>query len=389
MKSLRVWLSGIALGAALVFSVPSAQAQMPIGFTYQGLLEQNGAPVSGSVTFNITLTDIRGNSLYTETLSNQIVTNGIFNVIVGGPSFPFPATMDFNQQYLMDVVVVTSNGTTTLPLTQLWDAPYAINSFTVNGLQASATPVVGDLFPVPIDGENYVGTLKMDPGFLPIIPNNLLQSPDIQTINGIVPNTNGDFQVSGSNGISVTSGTNGITISSSVQGGVADVLADSGLVVESAGNAGVIELRIADGGVTSDMLATPLNIGSNSSGSTTLSVENAEANGNNALLVQGGIGANNATGAADGTGLTSGSAQTYWADQVSVPSATGTSMQIYNKLVSTSSTIILTPVGSNATAGQIVITSQNAGTFTVTSTSNMGTSAGGTLTALNYMVVNH
>jgi hypothetical protein len=102
-----------------------------------------------------------------------------------------------------------------------------------------------------------------------------------------------------------------------------------------------------------------------------------------------GVSGNRATGAADGTGLSSDSPQTYWAEHVSVPSTTGTSLQIFNKLVSSTSTIILTPVGANVGAGQILISSQSAGTFTVSATGPMGTGTGGTLQALNYMVFNH
>ncbi len=98
---------------------------------------------------------------------------------------------------------------------------------------------------------------------------------------------------------------------------------------------------------------------------------------------------NPTTASADGTGLSSDSPQTYWTDHIAVPPATGTSLQIFNKLVTSASTIILTPVGMNVGAGQILISAQSAGTFTVSATSAMGTGVGGMLQALNYMVVNH
>ena len=114
-----------------------------------------------------------------------------------------------------------------------------------------------------------------------------------------------------------------------------------------------------------------------------------DSNGNPSLMLEGGIGATNPTAAADGTGLAAGSPQTMWADQVTVPAGTGTSIQIYNTLVSSTSTITVTAVGSSAAAGGVTITAQSAGTFTVSSKNTMGSTGGGTVTALNYMVVNH
>jgi hypothetical protein len=98
MKSLRVWLSGIALGAAMIFSAPAAKAQVnnsgvPNGFTYQGMIEDNGVPFSGNASFTISLsTQQSGVELWTETLANVPVSDGMFNIVVGG-STPFPATI--------------------------------------------------------------------------------------------------------------------------------------------------------------------------------------------------------------------------------------------------------------------------------------------------------
>ncbi len=345
MKSLRVWLASIALGSAMIFSTPSAKAQVPDGFTYQGLLEQNSTPVNGSVMFNITLYDSSGNMFPSETFQDQLVENGVFNLVLGDfmPS-PFQTTPSFNEPLFMMVDVVTTNGENTLQ-TALWSSPYAINCGTVKGISASFVPVSGDLFPVPI-GTGYTGKVKLDPAFLPSISSGMLQMPMIQTINGIDPNSSGNFQIQAGNGITMTPGTNTMTIS------VSDV-------------------------------------GSSSNSAVALTVQNAETSGNEALLVNGGIGANNAMRAADGSGLTAGSPQTFFADQVSVPSVTGTSLQVYNSLVSANSSIVLTPIELIAASNQLSITTQSSGTFTVSSTNTMGTSGGGTLTALNYMVVNH
>ena len=385
MKSFRVWFSSIALGAVLAFSAPSLQAQVPEGFTYQGVLVDNGVPLNGAVTLTISLSEKSGNVLFSETFANVIMTNGIFDIVIGG-SFPFPLSLTFNEQYFLTVVAATSNGTTTLAPTELWSAPYAINSGTVNGIAADSIPVAGELFPVPLSGQSYTGTAKMNASFLPIIPNVLLQTPDIVKINGVGPDQNSNFEINGGTGIIVTPGTNEITISSSVQNAITGVLAGPGLTTESTGNAGVVEIGIADGGVTSSMLASQLSIGSSSSTSTALTAVSEEANGNEALLIKGGIGADNVTGLVDGSGLSSASPQTFWADKLAVPVTTGTSLQIFNTLVTGTSTIVITPFESSASANQLVITAQNAGTFTVGSTSSMGN---GAVLVISYLVINH
>ncbi len=344
MKSLRVWLSSIALGAAMMFSAPSAQAQVPQGFTYQGVIEDNGVPVNGMATLAVSLSDKGGSVLYLETLQNVVVTNGIFDILIGG-STPFPTTMTFNEQYFLTMVVTTAGNTTTLAPMPLWDAPYALNAGTVNGISASAVPVAGDLFPVPI-GTGYTGTAKLDPGFLPLIPNSLLGTPDITQINEIAPNTTGNFNIWAGSDITITPGLNGITV------GASNV------------------------------------VGSDSLSTVSFTVLDSEANGNEALLVRGGIGANNPGGTLDGSGLNSGSPQTYWADKVSVPLTTGSSLQIFNTLVSANSTIIITPVQPAASSSPLTIISQSAGTFTVSSTEIMGIGPGA-VSAINYLVINH
>jgi hypothetical protein len=164
MRAFRGSLVGITFSAAMIFCALLAKAQVPNGFTYEGLLEENGTPVNQPVSLAISLSDKGGTVLYTETFQNVPVTNGVFNVVIGD-SIPFPNTLTFNEQYYLQVVV---NGSTTIGPTAIWDAPYAINAGTVNGLQASPVPADGDLFPIPL-GTGYTGTEKLDPAFLPSI----------------------------------------------------------------------------------------------------------------------------------------------------------------------------------------------------------------------------
>jgi hypothetical protein len=244
---------GLALGAALFFGTPSAQADVPGGFTYQGLLEENGLPLpDGTVTLTITLIDQSTSSpIYTETIPSVTVAGGIFNVVIGGATAPFPAGVTFNSQYLMQVVVSTPGGLTTLAPTELWSAPYAVNAGAVNGIQASPVPVAGDLFPVPI-GAGYEGTAKLDPGFLPKgIPNNLLATGTIETINGISPDANGNFQLIAGTGIALVPGTNSLTINGS-SSGVTSVTAGGGLVEN--GQTGNVSISIGPGAITGQMI---------------------------------------------------------------------------------------------------------------------------------------
>ncbi len=169
MKGIWSAIGRLAVVAALVLgiAVPAIRAQVPSGFSYQGILEDNGTPItSGNVTMVVVLMDVNNAPLYTETLQNVIVTNGIFNVVIGGTASPFPSTMTFDEQYLMQVEVETSNGTKTFPPTPLWSAPFALNAGTVGGIGASLVPTSGKLFPVPI-GSGYTGTARIDPAFLP------------------------------------------------------------------------------------------------------------------------------------------------------------------------------------------------------------------------------
>lgn len=351
MKSLWACLIGVALWATLFLGVPSAKAQFPNGISYQGLLTENGMPYSGPrIPLRFTFSDKIGNILFTQ-FDTVAVMNGVFNTVLG----PFPSNMKFEDQYSMTIVVTdpASGTTTTLaPSALLWSAPYALNAQRVNGIDVSATPVNGDIFPIPLDA-----TGKIDASILPPVSDSQMQSKLIQTINGIQPDASNNIEIDAGAGITITPGNHSITISSA----------------QLSPNLSVQTL-------------TALN---SSSTSPAIHAADSEANGNTALMVQGGIGANNSSGIADGSGLNSGSPQTYWSDQVSVPAATTTTIVIYNTLVSATSTILVTPVGVGAFGGGITVTSQGAGTFTISSKNPMGTGGGGMVTALNYMVVNH
>lgn len=381
----------IFLFASLLLSVPAARSQsggVPVGFSYQGVILVNGNPIPDAThEIIIRLKSSSDSVLYSQSAIPIVTKDGVFNIIVGGPNGTFPSTLDFNQQYFLEVFI-DGNPFTSTPI---WSAPYAINAGTVNGLQASSSPVSGELFPVPLATDSYNGTAKINANFLPTIPNNKLAMQDIVTINGITPSSDGNFAINAGTGIDITPGTNGITITNSGSGGVTSIIAGPG--VEANNNGGAVTVGIAPSGIVSSMLSsnltvTGLTVLSNSQ-VVALTAHNSEQSGNAAFAVQGGVAAQNSTGNPDGTGLNSNSPQTYFVDNVAVPTATTTSLQIYNTLIAPTSTILITPVGISAAVGDLAITSQSIGTFTVSSTVIMGTGGGGSVTGINYEVVNH
>ncbi|HEY3874495.1 MAG TPA: hypothetical protein VGM92_03385 [Candidatus Kapabacteria bacterium] len=382
MKSLRKWFTTVALGLILgVTTALNLYAQPPRAFTYQGFLAENGNPVpDGTYSFSITLTDPTGVT-FVENLAAITVHDGIFDIVIGTPLIP--SAFSFNGQITMTVVV---NGTITLGPIPIWSAPYAINSEMVGGISASPVPVAGDLFPIPV-GTGYTGTVKLDPGFLPNnIPNSLLQSVGITSINSINPDASGHFSLLAGSGITITPGTNTITISAPNAAPITSITAGPGIAVSGTGN---VQVSVPQNGITSNLLAPNLIIQSTLKGVPAITVSDSEANGNAALMIKGGLAANNPTNLVDGSGLNSGSPETYWADEVSVPTTTTTSLQIYNSLISSMSTIVIMPFALNTSVGQLAITAQGSGTFTLSSSVNMGTGEGGSITGINYMVVNH
>ncbi|MEM1269105.1 MAG: hypothetical protein AAGI08_03565 [Bacteroidota bacterium] len=97
-----------------------AFAQAPRTFTYQGYLEQNGAPVNGTVNLEAALYySATGSGLATQrTYNNLAVQDGVysFDFDAGGVPFSFPLFME-----------IRVNGTTLNPRTPLTAAPYALS----------------------------------------------------------------------------------------------------------------------------------------------------------------------------------------------------------------------------------------------------------------------
>src|SRR5579864_5341725 len=135
MTSRRSMLLGLVLGAFLgALSLNVAYAQVPRSISYQGLLMKNNQPVTDQVTIDIKIYDAANQVLYQETQSQVQVTNGIFNVLLGGNSGTLPASLKFDEQYYLGIEV---DKTGELPHTPFVAAPYALNSQTVGGVGVS------------------------------------------------------------------------------------------------------------------------------------------------------------------------------------------------------------------------------------------------------------
>jgi hypothetical protein len=387
---MRTCLSTLIVLALLSVMTNFGNAQSscaPSGISYQGLALVNGIPVNGmhSITVTYHTAGNGGAAQYSETFpSVDFGSQGIFNIILGqaAPGNGFPSSFDFNQQYWIEVSI---DNQPPLPRTALWSVPYAFNACTVGGVQVSLAPMNGKLWPVPLDASG-----KISSSVLP--PNNL-------TIAGVSPDGNGNINITGSNGIMITPnpGNHSIDISMPSIVGITSIQSGMGLQVSDNGH-GVVSLSIGPGAVAGSMLApalgshsfSDLDVGDANDPTQVLTVTNKESNGSSALIVDGGIAAGNPTGAADGTGLTALSKQVLWADQVTVPSGTAATMTVYNALVSSTSTIVLTPVYSGAgTIVPLSVSGVAAGQFTVNAPTALGTGGGGSVSAINYIVVNH
>ena len=112
-------------------------------------------------------------------------------------------------------------------------------------------------------------------------------------------------------------------------------------------------------------------------------------NGTSALQVQGGISA--ASNQADGNGQAAATSQRYWADSYTTPTP-GTAVNtetIYNSLVSTTSTIIISiQPGAGNTPGDVYISGIANGSFTITNSAQFNNGLVNS-DIIHYEVINH
>ena len=76
----------ILLITIIIFKLMNIASAVPMNISYQGfILDNNGSPINSSVsiTFNLYSKEVDNQSLWNETHTEVIVTDGIFNVILG------------------------------------------------------------------------------------------------------------------------------------------------------------------------------------------------------------------------------------------------------------------------------------------------------------------
>jgi hypothetical protein len=217
-----------------------AHAQVPRTFTYQGqLLDNNNQPVSGTHTITLNFYAASG-PIITSWTGTTVVTNGIFNLEVGEPG-GLSTILDFNQQYFVGISI--DGGPEFTQKTKLHSAPYAINTNTVNGFEASATPQAGKLLPLNAQG-------KIDPSVLP-------DAGGIETINGVFPTTAGNVNLVAGTGVTIVPDgpSNTITINASNAGGIQKIVAGEGIIGGGTPNVdGEVFISLAPNAITSDMI---------------------------------------------------------------------------------------------------------------------------------------
>lgn len=185
----------------------------------------NNQPATGQYTITVNYYTAGATTpIHSETFTNANVQNGIFNVVLGS-SNPFPATMDFTEQYFIGVQV---NGAPELqPRTAMLSAPYALNANTINGFSVSGVPAAGQLLVLDNSGRVPASALPAGPTFL--AGSNIVIQQD--TLNNTYT-----FSSTGGTGTGITS-----------------IIANNGLF--GGGSTGDVTIGIAPNAITSDMIA--------------------------------------------------------------------------------------------------------------------------------------
>ena len=135
-RPLARWLALLALSTFI--TQPSTVFAQGTAFTYQGRLNNNGSPASGTynLTFSLFNTNTSGVAVAGPVTDNAVVvTNGLFTVLIDfGPGVFTGATN------WLEIAVATNGAspfTTLTPRQQLTPTPYAILAATANGLSGT------------------------------------------------------------------------------------------------------------------------------------------------------------------------------------------------------------------------------------------------------------
>jgi hypothetical protein len=121
------------LTAALLLSASLLHANVPALINYQGLLTDiNGNVVSGSKTVSISIHDAatNGTQIYSESIGNVTVQNGIYSFQFGsGPTFT--TTLATGSQHWLQV---TLDGVPQTPRERLVSVPFAMKAAIADAL---------------------------------------------------------------------------------------------------------------------------------------------------------------------------------------------------------------------------------------------------------------
>ena len=247
----------LCVAVLMVVLAPLASAQTWSGgprlFSYQGVIANvNGEPLMGSHNVLVELyTSSNGVSMiYSEAQSDIHFTNGVFDLVIGDrfngsgsdPAGQLPESVDFNQPYWLQITIDPGGvNEVKFPRQQILSAPYALNSERVNGIQVSAAPVAGNIFPLPmVNG-------KIDPTILPP------SAGSTQRINTVAPDNAGAISLKGSGNITISNDPANHTIN--INSIIDTIQPGQGLTInDSWPNGHTITLSILPGGITSNMI---------------------------------------------------------------------------------------------------------------------------------------
>ena len=127
--SLLAKVQGAVLLLFSAFTLQLTAFAQGTAFTYQGLLQNNGSPASGTynLTFSLFNTNTSGVTIAVPVTNNAVlVTNGLFTVLIDFGIGAFTGTSNW-----LEIAVETNGGvsfTTLTPRQQLTPVPYAINA---------------------------------------------------------------------------------------------------------------------------------------------------------------------------------------------------------------------------------------------------------------------
>ncbi|VAW48230.1 hypothetical protein MNBD_GAMMA03-1463 [hydrothermal vent metagenome] len=106
--------------------------------TYQGFLKTNGVPVNATVDFVVNYhgEEVVGPPIQSETFNAITVADGLFTLQLGSTSliFPLEAMFGVSPDIWVELIV---NGETQSPMQKISMSPYAVNSLSLDGREAS------------------------------------------------------------------------------------------------------------------------------------------------------------------------------------------------------------------------------------------------------------